>query len=62
MAREGWRRGVTAVLAVFGAVVLALLTAPADRLGGPFGLALYALILAAGAILGARYTSGRVRA
>jgi hypothetical protein len=62
LAHETWRRGVIAALAVFAGMLLAFLSAPADRLGGTFGLSLYALALTALAILGARYTRARSRA
>jgi hypothetical protein len=52
---DWWRRGVTAALAVFGAVMLAALTAPADMLGGRWALAAFALVLGAAAVGAARY-------
>jgi hypothetical protein len=52
---DWWRRGVTAALAVFGALMLAALTAPADMIGGRWALAVFALILAAAALAAARY-------
>jgi len=52
---DWWRRGVTAALAVFGAMMLAALTAPADMLGGRWALAAFALVLAGAALAGARY-------
>jgi len=58
---EAWRRGVTAALAVFAALLLAFLSAPADRVAGPAGLAIYAALLAAAAVWGARYTRRRAR-
>jgi hypothetical protein len=61
LAGETWRRAVTAVLAVFLGLLLAFLSAPADRLGGTTGLAVYAALLAVAAGLGARYTRGRAR-
>jgi hypothetical protein len=62
LAHETWRRGVTAVVAVFAGLLLAFLSAPADRLAGTAGLAVYAALLAAGAAVAARYTRGRSRA
>lgn len=44
---ELWRRGVTATLAVFGSVMLALVSIPVDWLGGRVGLAAYAALLLA---------------
>jgi hypothetical protein len=61
LAGEPWRRGVTAALAVFLGMLLAFLSAPADRLGGTTGLAGYALLLAVAAALCARYTRERAR-
>jgi hypothetical protein len=61
LAGDTWRRGVTAVLAVFLGLLLAFLSAPADRLGGTTGLAVYAVLLAVAAGLGARYTRHRAR-
>jgi hypothetical protein len=52
---DWWRRGVTAALAVFGAMMLAALTAPADMIGGRPALAGLAIVLAAGALAAARY-------
>jgi hypothetical protein len=52
---DTWRRGVTAALAVFGALMLAALTAPADMLGGRWGLAVLALVTAGAALAAARY-------
>jgi hypothetical protein len=47
---ELWRRGVTAVLAVFGMLMLSLVAVPADLVAGRPGLAGYLLLLlAAGA-------------
>lgn len=47
---ELWRRGVTATLAVFGALMLALLGVPADWMGGRGGLLAYLTVLLAGAL------------
>jgi len=52
---DWWRRGVTAALAVFGAMMLAALTAPADMIGGRPGLAALGIVLAAGAVAAARF-------
>jgi hypothetical protein len=52
---DWWRRGVTAALAVFGAMMLAALTAPADMVGGHWALGAFALVLAAAALAAARY-------
>jgi hypothetical protein len=52
---DWWRRGVTAALAVFGAMMLAALTAPADMLGGRWALAAFALVLAGAGVGAARY-------
>jgi len=52
---DWWRRGVTAALAVFGAMMLSALTAPADMIGGRPALAVLATLLAAGALAAARY-------
>jgi hypothetical protein len=55
---DWWRRGVTAALAVFGAMMLAALTAPADMLAGQWGLTGYALVMAGAALAAARYAHG----
>jgi hypothetical protein len=52
---DTWRRGVTAALAVFGALMLAALAAPADMIAGRAGLMGYAGVLAALAVLAVRY-------
>jgi hypothetical protein len=44
-----WRRGATATLAVFGAILLSLVAMPADSMGGRLGLAGYLAALLAGA-------------
>ncbi len=46
---DTWRRAVSGAIAAFGAVMLALPTAPLDQMGGPPALALYlgALVVAA---------------
>ncbi len=53
-----WRRSVAAGLAVFGTALLTAGAAPADILGGPFGLGVYIALLLGGAV----YARGRVRA
>jgi hypothetical protein len=52
---DTWRRGVTAALAVFGALMLAALAAPADMIAGRAGLMGYAGVLAALAVVAVRY-------
>lgn len=47
---ETWRRALTATLAVFGALLLALVAAPADLVGGRTGLLVYLVLLLAGGI------------
>jgi len=44
-----WRRGATATLAAFGAILLSLVAMPADSMGGRLGLAGYLAALLAGA-------------
>ena len=61
LAGEAWRRGVTAALAVFAALLLSFLSAPADRMAGPAGLTIYAGLLAIAAVACARYTRRRAR-
>jgi hypothetical protein len=56
---DTWRRGVTAALAVFGAMLLALLAAPADMLAGRLGLLCYTAVLAAVAVTAVRYNRRR---
>ena len=51
---DTWRRGVTAALGVFGACMLAALSAPADALGGRTGLMSYLLLLVVGAVYAVR--------
>lgn len=54
---EAWRRGVVATLAVFGMLMLSLVTVPADLLAGRGGLAGYLALLvgvAAWALIRAR--------
>jgi peptidoglycan/LPS O-acetylase OafA/YrhL len=51
-----WQRGVVAVLAVFGALMVAFFfTIPARQLLGTPGLALLGLLLAIGGVLGSRW-------
>lgn len=61
LAGDPWRRGVTAALAVFAGLLLAFLSAPADRAGGRAGLLTYGLLLAAAGLGAARYTRNRSR-
>jgi hypothetical protein len=57
--QDWWRRGVTAALAVFAALLLATLTAPADMLAGRRGVAGVALIAIACAVAAGRYARAR---
>lgn len=51
-----WQRGVVAVLAVFGALLVTFIfTIPARQLLGSAGLALLGLLLAIGGVLGSRW-------
>lgn len=43
--QELWRRAAAAIVAAFGACLLALVAAPADLLAGPAGLAAYSALL-----------------
>jgi hypothetical protein len=52
---DAWRRGVTAALAVVGALMLAGLAAPADMIAGRNGLMGYAGVLVVLAVLAVRY-------
>jgi hypothetical protein len=52
---DWWRRGVTAALAVFGAMMLAALTAPADMFAQRVGLAALTVVLAVASGLATRY-------
>ncbi len=47
---DDFRRGLTAALGVFGALLLAILAVPADILGRVAGLAVYLTALAAAAV------------
>jgi len=61
---DWWRRGLTAALAVFAALMLTALSAPADMVGGVAGLVTYAVLLLAAAGVAARYSlrsRGRAR-
>lgn len=49
---EAWQRGVAAALAVLAATVLAAGAIPVDYFGGRVTLSGYALLVAAGAVLG----------
>jgi hypothetical protein len=42
---DAWRRGAAAIVAAFGACLLALVAAPADLLAGRAGLASYGVLL-----------------
>jgi hypothetical protein len=53
---DWWRRGLTAVLAVFGALMLTALSAPADRIAGITGLLALAAALLGAAGLAARHS------
>lgn len=53
---DWWRRGLTAALAVFAALMLTALSAPADMVGGVAGLVTYAVLLLAAAGVAARYS------
>jgi hypothetical protein len=53
---DWWRRGLTASLAVFGALMLTALSAPADMIAGPAGLLAFAAVLLAVAALAARHS------
>ena len=53
---DWWRRGLTAALAVFGALVLTALSAPADMIAGPAGVLAFAAVLLLAAGLAARYS------
>jgi len=53
---DWWRRGVTAVIAVFGAMLLTALTAPMDMIAGPLGLAGFTIVALALSTAAARYS------
>ena len=53
---DWWRRGLTAALAVFGALMLTALSAPADMIAGPAGLLAFAAVLLAAAGVATRYS------
>ena len=53
---DWWRRGLTAALAVLGALMLTALSAPADLIAGPIGLLALAAVLLAAAGLAARHS------
>lgn len=53
---DTWRRAVTATLAVFGALMLAGLTAPIDMVGGRVGLLAYSAALAVAGAVAVRTT------
>jgi len=56
---DWWRRGLTAALAVFGAMMLTALTAPVDMLGGRAALAVFALALVVTSVLVTGYARRR---
>ncbi|MDH3496250.1 MAG: hypothetical protein OER21_05775 [Gemmatimonadota bacterium] len=56
---DTWRRAVTAALAVFGALMLGALTAPADMVAGRGGIGGYTVVLLGIAALAVRYTRRR---
>lgn len=51
---DDWRRGVTSAIAVFGAVLLATVSAPVDLAAQTPGLIGYLLLLIGGAVWSAR--------
>ena len=53
---DWWRRGVTAVIAVFGAMLLTALTAPVDMIAGQLGLAGFTIVALALSTAAARYS------
>jgi hypothetical protein len=55
---DWWRRGLTAALAVFAALMLTALSAPADRVAGVTGLIALAILLFVAAGMAARYSLG----
>jgi hypothetical protein len=61
LAVDAWRRGVTTALAVFAGLLLAFLSAPADRLAGRPGLVGYAVLLGVAATVAGRYARRRAR-
>lgn len=52
---DWWRRGVTAAVAVFAAMLLAGATAPADMAGGPTGVAAFGALAFLAAAAAGRY-------
>jgi len=53
---DWWRRGLTAALAVFGALMLTALSAPADMVAGVAGLLAFGAVLLAVAALAAHHS------
>jgi hypothetical protein len=53
---DWWRRGVTAALSVFGALMLTALTAPADMIAGQTGVAVLAALFTGAALAAGRYS------
>lgn len=59
---DWWRRGLTAALGVFAALLLTALSAPADMIGGLPGLVTYSVVLLTAAGTAARHAlKSRVR-
>jgi hypothetical protein len=59
---DWWRRGLTAALGVFAALLLTVLSAPADMIGGFPGLLTYSVALLTAAGMAARHAlRSRVR-
>lgn len=52
---DWWRRGVTAALAVFAAMLLTAVTAPTDMLAGRLGVVGFAALMLGVAVAAARY-------
>jgi hypothetical protein len=52
---DWWRRGLTAALAVFGAMMLTALTAPVDMVGGRVALAVFTAGMLLAFVAAARY-------
>lgn len=52
---DWWRRGVTAAIAVFAAMLLTAVTAPVDMAAGTIGLLVFAVIMIGAAALAAQY-------
>ncbi|MDH4350199.1 MAG: hypothetical protein OEY20_02685 [Gemmatimonadota bacterium] len=52
---DWWRRGVTAAIAVFAAMLLTAVTAPVDMAAGTIGVLAFATIMIGAAAFAARY-------